>query len=200
VKRLLIATNNAGKVEEFRDLLHGCGWEIIAPSDVKLSIDVEETGKTYVENARIKAMAFARATDLAAIADDSGLEVDALNGDPGALHHENGWDGRDQDERIEILVKALDGVPQEKRTARFRSVIVLAQPGAEPLETEGVCEGNILTRPFGENGFGYDPVFYLPELGCTMAQLTTDQKNGVSHRGIAARKMRSLLQRLADEP
>ena len=98
------------------------------------------------------------------------------------------------------MVKALDGVPQEKRTGRFRSVIVLAQPGAEPLETEGVCEGSILSRPFGHNGFGYDPVFYLPELGCTMAQLTTDQKNGVSHRGIAARKMRSLLQRLADEP
>jgi XTP/dITP diphosphohydrolase len=199
VKRLLIATNNAGKVEEFRDLLHGCGWDIVAPSDVGLEVDVEENGTTYAENAALKAKAFARASDLAAIADDSGLEVDALNGEPGALHHLNNWDGTNQDERIEILMKALDGKEQAERNGRFRSVIVLARPGEEPLETEGVCEGNILTRPFGHNGFGYDPVFYLPELGCTMAQLTTDQKNGVSHRGIAARKMRNLLQRLADQ-
>jgi XTP/dITP diphosphohydrolase len=199
VKRLLIATNNAGKVEEFRELLNGCGWEIVAPSEVGLEVDVEETGTTYSENATLKAQAFARASDLAAIADDSGLEVDALEGKPGALHHLDGWDGKDQTDRIDILMQALDGKSQRERNARFRSVIVLARPGEETLETEGVCEGNILTRPFGENGFGYDPVFYLPELGCTMAQLTTEQKNGVSHRGIAARKMRSLLQRLADE-
>jgi XTP/dITP diphosphohydrolase len=199
VKRLLIATNNPGKVEEFRDLLSGCGWEIIAPSDVNLEVDVEENGTTYAENATLKAQAFARASDLAALADDSGLEVDALNGDPGALHHLNGWDGSNQAERIEILMKALDGKSQDERNGRFRSVIVLVRPGEEPLETEGVVEGNILTRSFGANGFGYDPVFYLPELGCTMAQLTTEQKNGVSHRGIAANKMRSLLQRLAAE-
>ena len=199
MKRLLIATNNPGKVEEFRELLDGCGWEIIAPSDVGLEVDVEENGTTYAENATLKAQAFARASDLAALADDSGLEVDALNGEPGALHHLHGWDGANQAERIEILMKALDGKTQDERNGRFRSVIVLAQPGEEPIETEGVVEGNILSRPFGDNGFGYDPVFYLPELGCTMAQLTTEQKNGVSHRGIAARKMRSLLQRLAGE-
>src|ERR1044071_3515121 len=105
VKRLLIATNNAGKVEEFRELLNGCGWEIIAPSDVGLEVEVEETGTTYAENATLKAQAFSRASDLAALADDSGLEVDAFEGKPGALHHLNGWDGNDQRERIDILMQ-----------------------------------------------------------------------------------------------
>ena len=96
MKQLIIATNNAGKVEEFRELLDGCGWQVVAPSDVDISLDVEETGTTYLENATLKAQAYARATDLAALADDSGLEVDALNGEPGALHHLNNWDGANQ--------------------------------------------------------------------------------------------------------
>ena len=196
MKRLLIATNNAGKVEEFRELLDGCGWQIVAPADIGLALEVEETGATYAENAMLKARAFAEASGLPALADDSGLEVDALNGEPGALHHLNGWDGADQAERIEILLNALKDVPPEKRTARFRSVIVLAHD-ARIDQTEGVCEGVIIDKAFGEGGFGYDPVFFMPERGSTMAQLTTAEKNEVSHRGIAARKMRSLLQGLA---
>jgi XTP/dITP diphosphohydrolase len=198
VKQLIIATNNAGKVEEFRELLDGCGWQIVSPADFGITLDVDETGTTYEENARLKAEAYARATDLAALADDSGLEVDALDGQPGALHHLNGWDGESQDERIEILLKALDDVAPEKRQARFRSVIVLAHDGRVD-QTDGTCEGVIIGRAFGHGGFGYDPVFFIPERGSTMAQLTTAEKNEVSHRGIAARKMRSLLQSLADE-
>jgi XTP/dITP diphosphohydrolase len=197
VKQLIIATNNPGKVDEFRELLDGCGWQIVAPSDVGLSLDVDETGTTYAENAAIKAQAFARATDLAALADDSGLEVDALEGQPGALHHLNGWDGTNQDERIAILVEALKDVAEPQRTARFRSVIALAHDG-QVEQTEGTCEGVIIGKAFGDGGFGYDPVFFIPERGSTMAQLTTAEKNEVSHRAVAARKMRSLLQSLAE--
>ena len=199
MKQLIIATNNAGKVEEFRELLDGCGWQIVAPSDLDISLDVEETGTTYLENATLKAQAYARATDLAALADDSGLEVDALNGEPGALHHLNNWDGADQAERIEILLDRIKGVPQAQRTARFRSVIVLAHDGRID-EAEGSCEGFIIGKSFGENGHGYDPVFFMPERGSTLAQMTTAEKNEVSHRGDAARKMRSLLQSLAEAP
>ena len=196
MKRLLIATNNAGKVEEFRALLDGCGWEIVAPADVGVTLEVDETGATYAENATLKAQAFAAASGLAAIADDSGLEVNALNGEPGALHHQHGWDGADQTERIAILVRAMDAVPNEYRQARFRSVIVLVHEG-QVLQTEGECQGVIIGRAIGENGFGYDPVFFLPDRGRTMAQLSTAEKNEISHRGLAAQKMRSLLQGLA---
>jgi XTP/dITP diphosphohydrolase len=198
MERLLIASNNAGKVEEFRELLHGCGWEIVAPSDLGLSLEVEETGRTYEENSLIKARAFAEASGLPALADDSGLEVDALNGEPGPLHHENGWDGADQAERIAILLRALKDVPADKRSCRFKSVIVLVR-GDQVLDAHGQCEGVIIESPHGSNGHGYDPVFFVPERGSTMAQLTTAEKNEVSHRGMAARKMRSLLQDLANE-
>jgi XTP/dITP diphosphohydrolase len=196
-RRLVIGTNNAGKVSEFRDLLDGCGWRIVAPADLGVSIDVEENGATYAENARIKAEAFARATGLAAIADDSGLEVDALHGEPGALHHLHGWDGRDNAERIQILLDALRDVPPDKRTGRFRSVIVLVLPDGRAIEEEGVCEGVVALAPSGDNGWGYDPVFVLPERGVTMAQLSEAEKNRVSHRGIAGAKIRERLQELA---
>ena len=193
MKRLLIASNNPGKVAEFRELLDGCGWKIVAPSDIGLQLEVEETGETYEANALLKASAFAEASGLAAIADDSGLEVDALKGEPGALHHEKGWDGANQAERIEILLQALQDVPPPKRTARYQAKLIFVD-GTSRLVTSGTCEGVIIDKPQGENGFGYDPVFLLPEHGCTMAQLTAAEKNEISHRGIAAQKMRSLLQ------
>jgi XTP/dITP diphosphohydrolase len=193
----VIATNNPGKVSEFRDLLAGCGWEILAPADVGVSIDVDETGATYAENARIKAEAFARATGLAAVADDSGLEVDALRGEPGALHHLSGWDGRDNAERIQILLEAMQDVSPEQRTGRFRSVIVVVLPDGRVIEEEGACEGLVANAPSGDNGWGYDPVFLLPERGVTMAQLSEAEKNRVSHRGIAAAKIRERLRELA---
>ena len=195
MKRLLIATNNAGKVEEFRGVLEGCGWEVVAPGDLGLCLQVEEAGLTYADNARLKAHAFARAAGMPALADDSGLEVDELDGEPGPLHHLHGWDGAAQGERIDILLRALHGVPPERRTARFRSVIVLALPDGAIHETDGVCEGVIATAASGQGGFGYDPVFVLPD-GRTMAQLSLAEKNQVSHRGLAAAKMRQVLRDL----
>jgi XTP/dITP diphosphohydrolase len=190
----VIASGNAGKVDEFRDLLSGCGWEIVAPQDLGIALDVEETGVTYEENARIKAEAFMRATGLPALADDSGLEVDALNGEPGALHHLHGWDGGDQAERIAILLDALRGVPEGRRSARFRAVILVCLPDGRTIEAEGTCEGVIATAPSGDNGFGYDPVFLLPDRGLTMAQLSPDEKNRISHRAVAAMRIKEQLQ------
>jgi XTP/dITP diphosphohydrolase len=193
--QLLIASNNAGKVAEFRHLLGDCGWQIVSPADVGVKIEVEETGESYADNARLKAEAFCRASGLPALADDSGLEVDALGGEPGPLHHAKGWDGRDQADRIAILLKALQNT--QERTARFRAVIVVALPDDRVLEEDGVCEGVIATSPAGDGGFGYDPVFLLPERSLTMAQLSPAEKNRVSHRAEAARKISARLRELA---
>src|SRR5687767_15231919 len=175
--QLLIATGNPGKVDEFRDLLADCGWEIVSPDDLGLRLDVPESGATYEENARLKAEAFNEVSGLAALADDSGLEVDALNGEPGPLHHLQGWDGRNQAERIQILLDALRDVPPHRRTARFRAVIVVVLPDGNELLEEGVCEGVIADSPAGVTGFGYDPVFFLPAFGKTMAELSMHEKN-----------------------
>ena len=195
--RLVIATNNPAKVVEFRDLLEGSGWEVVAPADIGVSIDIDETGSTYAENARIKAEAFCRASGLPAIADDSGLEVDALNGEPGALHHLRGWDGSNDVERVQILLDALSEVPEESRAGRFFSVIVLALPDGGSIEEQGVIEGRITFQPIGANGWGYDPVLLLPDRGVSMAQLPDAEKNRISHRGIAFAKMRQRLQAMA---
>jgi XTP/dITP diphosphohydrolase len=195
--RLVIATNNPGKVIEFRDLLEGCGWEVVAPADVGVSIDVDESGATYAENARIKAKAFCEASGLAAIADDSGLEVDALGGDPGPLHHLNGWDGSDDAERIQILLDAMKDVPAGERTGRFFSVIVVALPEGGVIEEQGVVEGTITFARAGISGWGYDPLFLLPERGVTMAQMSEQDKNRVSHRAIAFGKIRQRLRSMA---
>jgi XTP/dITP diphosphohydrolase len=195
--RLVIATNNAGKVVEFRDLLEGCGWEVVAPADLGVKIEVDETGATYADNARLKAQAFCEASGLPAIADDSGLEVDALHGEPGPLHHLKGWDGKDDAERVQILLDALKDVPEGERTGRFFSVIVLAQPDGSLIEEQGVVEGTIAFGPVGDSGWGYDPVFLLSERGLTLAQLSEQEKNRVSHRFIAFSKIRQRLMELA---
>ena len=195
--KLLIATNNPGKVDEFRSILEGCGWQVVAPADLGIRLEVDESGTTYFENARIKAEAFCLASGLAALADDSGLEVDALGGEPGALHHLKGWDGVDRDDRIAILLRALEGVPAEQRSARFRADIVVALPDGSSIDVEGICEGVISEAPVGEGGFGYDPVFFLPEHGLTMGQLIPAEKNAISHRAVAAEKIRDRLRQLA---
>jgi XTP/dITP diphosphohydrolase len=196
--KLIIASNNADKIEEFRDLLRGCGWQVIAPWEVGVKLDVEESGQSYAANAHLKAQAFSRASGLAALADDSGLEVDVLNGEPGALHHSRGWDGANQDERIALLLEALKGVPVDQRRARFRAGLVVALPDGRFLEEEGVCEGVIAEAPVGTGGFGYDPVFVLPQQGRTMAELSAAEKNGVSHRAVAADKLKPTLKMLAN--
>lgn len=199
--KLVIASNNPGKVAEFRDLLKDCGWQIVAPTDLGIELEVAETGTTYLENALIKAEAFSHASGLAALADDSGLEVDALGGEPGALHHEHGWDGRDNNGRIDILLRALKDVPAERRSGRYRAVLAVVLPDGRVLQEEGVTEGMIIDKPAGSNGFGYDPVFFLPERGQTMAQLSLAEKGAISHRGLAAAALCQELRLLsAEEP
>jgi XTP/dITP diphosphohydrolase len=195
--RLLIATQNLGKMREFERLLSPLGAELCFPSDLGLELEVLEDGATYVDNARKKAEAFVRASDLLTLADDSGLEVDALYGAPGvrSARYTEGHDG----DRITALLTQLLEVPWEQRTARFRCVIVIITPEGESYTTEGICEGRIALEPVGEGGFGYDPVFYLVRYGCTMAQLPQEEKNRISHRGRAAEAALRILSRLMVE-
>ena len=192
--RLLIATNNAGKLAEYRTLLDGAGWDLVVPSDLGVELDVKETGQTYLENATMKAVAFAKASGMTALADDSGLEVDALDGRPGILSARYAGPDLTDPERASELLKELAGVPEAERTARFRCVIAIAKNEDDVRTVEGTVEGRIAREPRGENGFGYDPVFILPGRGLTAAELPPDEKHAVSHRGVAARKARRLLE------
>jgi XTP/dITP diphosphohydrolase len=184
--QLLLATNNPHKVAEFRMLLAECGWEVVSATDIGLHVTVDESGETYAENAALKALAFARASGLTSLADDSGLEVDALDGAPG-VHAARfaGPEATDADRR-RLLLRRLSGVSIDRRTARFRAVLALATPEGDVVSTEGVLEGRITDSERGENGFGYDPIFELPDRGLTLAELSADEKNRISHRGIAA--------------
>lgn len=193
--RLLLATNNPGKAAEFRQLLAGCGWQLVAPAELGLTIQVEETGQTYAENATLKAVEYSRAGGLVTLADDSGLEVDALDGRPGVLSARYAGVDRTDQERVQALLDELAGVPDDKRTARFRCVIAIADTTGRVELMDGTVEGRIGHEPRGENGFGYDPVFLLPERGMTTAELPPDEKNAVSHRAVAARKARTILER-----
>jgi len=193
-RRLLIASNNPGKVREYRDILGDLPIELVTPADIGLDIEVEESGVSYEENARRKALAFARRSGLVTLADDSGLEVDALGGAPG-LHSHRYAAGSDAD-RYRVLLERLADVPPERRTARFRCVAAIATLEGETHVVEGVCPGIIISEPRGTGGFGYDPVFLLPDLGRTMAELTPQEKNALSHRGRAGQKARPVLRRL----
>lgn len=194
--KLLIATNNPGKFREFQQLLESCGWELVAPADLGIDIDVEESGQTYAENARIKATAYAKASGLVALADDSGIEVDALDGRPGVQSARYGGPGLSDAERVQLLLRELADVPDDRRTARFRAVIAIATPDGEVRYAEGVVEGQIGREPRGENGFGYDPVFVLPDRGLTTAQLSPEEKNRISHRGRAAERAKAILKEM----
>ena len=193
--RLLLATNNAGKVAEFRRLLDGCGWEIVAPAEVGLKLAVEETGQTYAENARIKAAAYAEAGGLVTLADDSGLEVDALGGRPGLLSARYAGANRTDRERLEKLLEELAEVPDKDRTARFRCVIAIVGEKEQVELVEGTVEGYIARAPRGDSGFGYDPVFVLADRGLTAAELPDIEKDALSHRGVATRKALPILER-----
>lgn len=197
--RLLLATSNPGKAAEHRALLAGCGWELVTPREIGLDLAVEEAGQDYRQNAKIKATKFARASGLVALADDSGLEVDALGGRPGPLSARYAGPDRTDEERVAALLAETEGVPEERRTARFRCVIVLAWPEGKVELFEGTVEGRIVRETRGEGGFGYDPVFLLPKRGRTLAELPPEEKNAVSHRGEAARKARPVLEGLLHE-
>jgi XTP/dITP diphosphohydrolase len=191
--KLLLATNNKGKAREYKSLLQGIPFELVTPAELGISTEVAEVGRSFEENARLKATTLAAESRLLALADDSGLEVDALGGEPGTLSARYAGEGASDRDRVSYLLTKLEGVPREKRTARFRCVIAIATPEGEVELCSGECDGIIAFEPRGNRGFGYDPIFYLPELGKTMAELPPELKNKVSHRGRAAAKARELL-------
>ncbi|AVX19829.1 MULTISPECIES: XTP/dITP diphosphatase [Carboxydocella] len=196
--KLVIATGNKGKLEEIKALLAGTDWEIKSLTDFPHLPEVVEDELTFEGNARKKALEIARATGCWALADDSGLEVAALGGAPGVHSARYAGEVKDDARNNAKLLEELAGVPFSDREARFRCVMALAHPERGVVAvTEGSCPGIILCEARGEGGFGYDPLFYLPEKGKTMAELSPDEKNAVSHRGQALRKMISELERLA---
>lgn len=194
--KLLLATNNKAKVREYKSLLQGISYEIVTLAEQGITTTVDEVGGTLEENARLKATTLAAESQLLSLADDSGLEVDALGGEPGPLSARYAGEGASDTDRINYLLARLKDVPQEERTAHFRCVIAIAKPDETIELCSGECRGFITVAPRGDQGFGYDPVFYLPELGKTMAELPLEIKNQVSHRGQAARKACELLKKL----
>jgi XTP/dITP diphosphohydrolase len=196
VLRLLIATENVGKKHEFEQLLAPLPLELCTPHNLGLDFAVCEDGESYVQNARIKALCYMQASQLPTLADDSGLEVDALDGAPGLHSARYAGEGANDVDRYRLLLQKLAGVPWPERTARFRCVLVLAVPSGEVYVTEGTCEGIIAFEPKGDHGFGYDPIFYLPEQGLTMAQLAPATKNRLSHRARAVEQMLPILSHL----
>jgi XTP/dITP diphosphohydrolase len=194
--KLLLGTNNKGKLREYHSLLEGVPFELVSPADIGISADVAETGKSFSENASLKASFFMQESGLVTLADDSGLEVDALNGEPGVMSARYAGEHATDIERIRFLLSRIEDIPWEKRTARFRAVIAIAVPGKEIYFAEGECPGYITFEPRGEKGFGYDPVFFVPELGKTMSELNPEVKNGISHRGKAALKAREILMQI----
>lgn len=195
--RLLLATGNQAKVSEYRSLLRSIAYELVTPAEIGLSVGIDEVGATLEDNARLKAVGYSGESQLMALADDSGLEVDALGGGPGPLTARYAGENASDGERVSFLLSHLTGIPWEKRSARFRCVIAIATPEGRLELCSANCYGFIALSPRGEHGFGYDPIFYLPELDKTMAELPMAVKNQVSHRGKAARKARCLLKRPA---
>ena len=195
--QLLIATHNPGKVREYRELLRGLDLPLVSLSDVGIAREVAETGETFAENAWLKARAYAALSGLLTLSDDSGLEVDALGGAPGIHSARYGGDACPDDAaRVNLLLSNLQGIPWAQRTARFRCVIALQHPQGAEVSVAGAVAGMIQYTPQGKDGFGYDPVFYLPSLRRTMAQLPLDEKNRISHRANAAGRAVPALRRL----
>lgn len=195
ISRLVLASGNKGKLREINQLLHGLHIAAIPQTEFGVP-DVEETGLTFVENAIIKARNAAEHSGLPALADDSGIEVDALNGEPGIYSARYAGKGATDEANLVKLLQAIKDVPEAERTARFQCVMVYMAHAKDPtpLICQGTWEGRILYQPRGENGFGYDPVFYVPTHDCSAAELVSDIKNQLSHRGQALRKFLGLLQ------
>ena len=182
--KAVLASKNPHKLAEIQAILSGLGVEVVMESELGLDIDVDETGTTFEENSRLKAEAVMRAANMPAVADDSGLMVDALDGAPGVYSARYGHKSSDG-ERTAFLLENMKDVPDEKRTAKFVCVITCLWPDGRKIVARGECPGVITHEVHGENGFGYDPVFYLPELGMTYAELPSEQKNAISHRARA---------------
>ncbi len=190
--KFVLATHNPGKLKEMSAILSQFGVEVVSPKDLGITVDVEETGTTFAENAMLKARAICEAAKLPAIADDSGLCVDALNGGPGVYSARYGGEGLDDKGRYQLLLNTMRG--QTTRAAHFACAIACAFPNGDELTAEGRCDGTIAFAPMGEGGFGYDPVFFVPELKKTFGQLTGEEKSAISHRG---RALQSFVEKLA---
>lgn len=198
--KLLIATHNKGKIKELNTLLSDAGIDVIGLDEAGVTFDVEETGTTFEANARLKAVQYAQATGLMTLADDSGLEIDALDGEPGVYTARYGGAGLTQPERMQLVLDKLLGLQADARSARFRCTMVLADGTGEVLSVKtGVCEGEIAQQMIGDGGFGYDPIFYLPERALTMAQIDKVEKNRISHRGQAVRAILPEIVRYVEE-
>lgn len=187
--RIIAATKNKGKLEELEQLLSAFPCKVISMTDAGVTGDIEENGATFEENALIKARHVWKATGETVLADDSGLEVDFLGGAPGVYSARYAGEGASDADKNRKLLDALEGVPEGKRTARFVCAIAVVFPDGSNLTVRGTCEGRIAYRPVGGNGFGYDPLFFMPEYGMTIAQMDADMKNNISHRGNALRSM-----------
>ena len=197
MSRVLVATTNPGKVVEYQAILSDAGIQLLGLQEAGVDFEVGESGQTFEENARLKARVYADASGLLTLADDSGLCVDALGGGPGIFSARY---GPDPVSRIERLLAEMAEVPDERRTARFVCIIALAEPGGVTHTFEGVCEGRIARQPSGTHGFGYDPVFYLPEYDQTMAELPLSLKNEISHRARAAARLKAWLAENFSQP
>ena len=191
-EKFVLATHNPGKLKEMSDILARFGVEVVSPGDLGITVDVEETGTTFAENAMLKAKAICAAAKLPAIADDSGLCVDALNGAPGVYSARYGGGDLDDTGRYKLLLENMRG--QMPRTARFVSVITCCFPNGDVISARGECPGTIAFAPMGEGGFGYDPVFFVPEKAKTFGQLTAEEKSTISHRGKALKSFAEKLE------
>jgi len=196
IPKLLLATRNAGKLREYSLLLQGVPFSLTSLTEEGIDEDVVESGQTLESNAELKALRCASDERYVVLADDSGLEVDALGGMPGPMSARFAGEGASDADRIARLLRELESVPREKRTARFRCVIAIARMNKVVKLCQGVCQGVIGFEPRGQSGFGYDPVFYIPDLNKTMAELSIQEKNQLSHRGNAARKALEVLRDL----
>lgn len=183
--KLVLASRNPGKLREMREILTALGVELLSEADVGADVAVEETGETFEENSCLKASAVCKATGLPAVADDSGLCVDALNGAPGVYSARYGGEGLDDQQRTALLLQNMRG--QANRNCRFVCVITCCFPNGDVITARGECSGTVACAPVGTDGFGYDPVFFVPPLHRTFAQLTAEEKNAISHRGEALR-------------
>lgn len=182
--QILIATKNEGKLKEFKQIFTAKGIEVLSLKDVDEDVDVQENGLTFEENARLKADSYAKTIEIPVLADDSGLEIDALNGRPGIFSARYAGDHNDAANNAKVLTE-LGGVPDEKRTATFHTTVVVRKPDGTELVANGNLRGRILSVPRGDNGFGYDPLFYVEEKQKTLAQMTREEKNQISHRALA---------------
>lgn len=198
MKKLIFATGNQGKLKEIREIMADLDVEVLSMKEAGVQTEIEEKGTTFEENAVIKARAVGKLTGELTLADDSGLEIDYLNKEPGVYSAR--YMGEDTSYHVKnaSLIKRLEGVPMEQRTARFVCVIAAVFPDGRVETARGTIEGVIGYEERGENGFGYDPIFYVPELNCSTAELTPGQKNEISHRGKALRKMKEILKEAWD--